>query len=117
MALDGPVRLRWLAALLRMADEVDNQVERAVPDWLRDSLPGEDPELSWRRHIHAVLFDHAGQCIKLCTLSLDPKRWNNKQLSFLGQAVGKIDLVLPLLFPRAGAGVDHRASQESSLLQ
>ncbi len=94
VALDGPVRLRWLAALLRMADEVDNEIERAVPDWLRDSLPGEDPELSWRRNIHAVLFDRAGQCIKLSTLSLDAKQWGKKQLAFLGQAVGKIDIVL-----------------------
>jgi len=59
----GDLRLTWLAALLRVGDQVDNQGKRAVPGHLRPSSEIEH----WRTYISSIQFDRDGECIKLKT--------------------------------------------------
>ena len=85
-APDGPVRLRWLSALLKIADEVDNQVKRSVPGHLSS-------QLSWRRNVRSIVFDQVGKCVKLCIPSLS-RYWKDTDYKYLHEAIQKINLVL-----------------------
>jgi hypothetical protein len=59
---DGPVRLDWIATLLRIGDEVDNFNRRTLPRWIPDTTDDH-----WRSYINSIFFDLAGKCIKLRT--------------------------------------------------
>jgi KaiC/GvpD/RAD55 family RecA-like ATPase len=88
---DGIIRLKWLAALLRLADEVDNQSSRVVPEELEKSVK----KLSWRRLINSVIFDREGECIKLRMVSLENKDdLESIDYGYIKEAVGKINAVL-----------------------
>jgi KaiC/GvpD/RAD55 family RecA-like ATPase len=88
---DGTIRLKWLAALLRLADEVDNQASRAVPEELEKSVK----KLSWRRLINSVIFDREGECIKLRMVSLENQNdLESTDYNYINEAIGKINTVL-----------------------
>ena len=87
---DGPVRLRWLAALLRLCDEVDNQASRTVPHWLRGKK-----DFTWRGLITDIIFDLPGECIKLRTPSIgDTYGWDAKSIDYFKIALENINKVL-----------------------
>lgn len=97
-AQDGPVRLEWLATLLRLSDEVDNKSERAVPNWVKQNI-GEDKNYphsdSWRRFISSVYFDRVGKCIRLRTLKKESlKNWPAKYRESVADALTAINNVL-----------------------
>jgi len=91
-ATDGPVRLGWLAAMLRLADEVDNQVSRIVPDCYATGPALSDEPVGWRRHISAVVFDPVGGCVRLVTRGLSD--WDKSQVAGARNALSAIDDVL-----------------------
>ena len=74
---DGRVRLDWLAAILRLGDEVDNIKLRTIPNWLINSKNEE----SWRKYINSINFDNIGRCIKLRTIDFNSKEWK-KEIKF-----------------------------------
>jgi KaiC/GvpD/RAD55 family RecA-like ATPase len=93
---DGYVRLRWLACLLRLADEVDNHLRRAVPkEFVKPKMNKDEDKESWRRHITGIIFDTSGKCIRLRTpkyldsdWTADDKKWGR------GHALREIQKVL-----------------------
>jgi KaiC/GvpD/RAD55 family RecA-like ATPase len=93
---EGYVRLRWVAALLRLADEVDNHVRRAVPKGF--VIPKNDnlkPCDSWRRHITGIVFDVSGKCIRLRTPKYEEPDWDIKEKEYVRtDALDKINRVL-----------------------
>ena len=92
-----PVRLKWLAVLLKLCDEVDNQTSRSVPEYIRrDSSGTHMPSSpSWRRLINDIRFDHRGECIKLRTASMEPDSgWDDNDYELAQRALDQIDKVL-----------------------
>ncbi|OEU79412.1 MAG: hypothetical protein BA865_11955 [Desulfobacterales bacterium S5133MH4] len=71
-AYDGPVRLDWIATLLRIGDEVDNFNRRTPPRW----LPSDTMDVHWRSYINSIFFDLAGKCIKLRTRDFCETAWD-----------------------------------------
>lgn len=71
-AYDGPVRLDWIATLLRIGDEVDNFNRRTLPQWL---VP-DKTDVHWRFYINSIFFDLAGKCIKLRTRDFFDAAWD-----------------------------------------
>ncbi len=88
---DGIIRLKWLAALLRMADEVDNIQTRAVDEELSESVKN----LSWRRLINLIVFDKEGECIKLRMLTLE-NLVDQTSYQYIQEAISKINITLKL---------------------
>lgn len=80
-AYDGPVRLDWIATLLRIGDEVDNFKRRTLPPWL---MP-DKTDVHWRSYINSIFFDLAGKCIKLRTRDFCEPAWK----SISGSGVNK----------------------------
>lgn len=70
-AADGQVRLDWVAAILRLGDEVDNINLRTLPNWLTNS----NDKQSWRKFINSISFDIVGRCIKLYTIDFTDEDW------------------------------------------
>ncbi|NIP25217.1 MAG: hypothetical protein GWN67_10880 [Phycisphaerae bacterium] len=96
----GPVRLKWLATLLRIADEVDNCVSRTVPEHIIEALDETDKkaESSWRKCISEVFFNPDGGCIQLRTPNIESEwhesEWKVEELERASQALKNIDNVL-----------------------
>lgn len=72
----GDLRLHWVAALLRIGDQVDNVAPRAIPAYLLST----EQKPHWRSLISSIQFDRDGQCIKLRTNDFgnDKKYWKER---------------------------------------
>ena len=83
----------WIAAIIRLCDEVDNINFRTLPDWLTNP----NDKQTWRNYINSISFDIIGHCIKLHTndFSKSNEKWLNKskEITHRQRALNGIKLI------------------------
>jgi len=93
--IDGTVRLKWLATLLKLCDQVDNIKERTIESFLDPTVIDKIKAKSWRQYIASIQFDTTGKCIKLIS-NIHKTQWE-KNPSDLAQCGNELDKINKLL--------------------
>jgi hypothetical protein len=86
----GKMRLNWIAALIRLGDEIDVTYARTVARELRADSSNEK---GWRAFIEDISFDRTGEAVKLLVNRVADKITPNAKTD-LSTTVGRINQVL-----------------------